>query len=820
MPAPNHPLPPLETLANGLRVSLRHAPHLKRCAATLRVAAGSHDVPLAWPGLAHFLEHLLFLGTERFPVEQGLMAYVRAQGGQLNARTCERATEFFFELPASAFAGGLERLCEMLAQPRMSLEDQHREREVLHAEFIAWSRDATAQRQFALFDGLHAAHPLRAFHAGNRYSLNLPNNAFQQALQQFHREYYQAGQMVLSLAGPQPLEELRALAERYGSCLPSGQHLEQTAPPALMATGNQTYQQLSGQRLDLLFALERLPAGATAAVDFLCTWLQSAKPGGLLAELQQRQLAHSLKATLLYEFAGQALLHLEFDLTSVAASAPVQVRELLTEWLGFFSAQADWAPLREEYALLQQRQIEVASALELSRRDSRQAADGLDESGLAALKQVLKQLQPQAVEHFSHDWRLPPANPFLRSTIEAPRAGLIRGQTSAHRGLRTFAQDRSRGRKESSALSFSQALPADPSGSALTLRWQLASPAPMGLHARLLRSLATLRDDARQAGVELNFTFCGKDWLLKLHGLPSPMPAVLLQALKALGRPAESFWQEQASVNAEAPLLPIRQLLKAFSEQPQPDSPAQPDPEALQALWASARWDGLGLALPAAIQEALSRTLQQMPGTADATLCWPVPAGTGQQWQNLPGSAGEHALLLFYPVPSASLADEAAWRLLGQLCQTPFYQRLRVELQLGYGVFSAVRQRNGRTGLLFGVQSPGATVTEILQHIAQFLEHLPEQLQALDEPSWNDQRQALAQQLQPATLPQEQAMELLWQAKLAGHSSDYLPQLQGCIEALTPTIVTQAARQLREAAGGCSALSNRPCSGAPWQVAE
>jgi len=69
MPAPNHPLPHLETLANGLQVSLRHAPHLKRCAAALRVAAGSHDVPPAWPGLAHFLEHLLFLGTElRSPV--------------------------------------------------------------------------------------------------------------------------------------------------------------------------------------------------------------------------------------------------------------------------------------------------------------------------------------------------------------------------------------------------------------------------------------------------------------------------------------------------------------------------------------------------------------------------------------------------------------------------------------------------------------------------------------------------------------------------------------------------------------------------------
>ncbi|MGE8287834.1 MAG: insulinase family protein, partial [Stenotrophomonas sp.] len=83
MPALNHPLPHVETLANGLRVSLRHAPHLKRCAAALRVSAGSHDVPLAWPGLAHFLEHLLFLGTERFPAGQGLMAYVRGQGGQL-----------------------------------------------------------------------------------------------------------------------------------------------------------------------------------------------------------------------------------------------------------------------------------------------------------------------------------------------------------------------------------------------------------------------------------------------------------------------------------------------------------------------------------------------------------------------------------------------------------------------------------------------------------------------------------------------------------------------------------------------------------------
>ncbi|SEB44357.1 pyrroloquinoline quinone synthesis related protease (pqqF). Metallo peptidase. MEROPS family M16A [Pseudomonas saponiphila] len=819
MPALNHPLPHLQTLANGLRVSLRHAPHLKRCAAALRVCAGSHDAPPAWPGLAHFLEHLLFLGTERFPVEQGLMAHVRNQGGQLNAKTCERATEFFFELPPSALAAGLERLCDMLAHPRLDLDDQRREREVLHAEFIAWSRDQAAQRQFALFDGLSGAHPLRAFHAGNRYSLNLASRGFQQGLQQFHREYYQAGQMTLSLVGPQPLEELRALAERYGATLARGQHLDQRRPPALLPCGTRSYQQLEAQRLDLLFAFEQLPEGAAPALDFLCTWLQSAKPGGLLAGLQQRQLAQSLKAQTLYEFAGQALLHLQVNLSTRAATAAAQVSELVGDWLGFFRAQGDWPELREEYALLRQRPLQVASALALAQRDSRQTVDELNEQGIAALKAVLAQLQPQVVDNFSSEWHLPAANPFLRSPAEAPRAGLIRGQTSAHRGLRTFAQDRSRSRRETSALHLSQALPTDGHDGALILRWRLASPAPAGLHERLLHSLAPLRSDAAQAGVQLSFASAGEDWMLTLSGLQQPLPAVLQQALKQLTQPADSFWQENPAPLDEAPLMPIRQLLRAFSEQPQAVGSRSAQVSDLQALWADAHWDGLALGLPAGIQEALGRVLQRMPGTADVGLCQPPAAEASRRWQSLPGDAGEQALLLFCPTPGPNLADEAAWRLLGQLCQTPFYQRLRVELQLGYAVFSAVRQRNGQTGLLFGVQSPSATLSEILQHVEQFLQQLPEYLRTLDEAFWNQQRQALAQQFQASLLPLEQAAQWLWQAKLAGHPSDYLTQLHASILALTPDAVIQAARVL-QAAGGWTLLANGPCPGAPWQEAQ
>ncbi|MBC2654482.1 pyrroloquinoline quinone biosynthesis protein PqqF [Pseudomonas sp. MSSRFD41] len=819
MPAPNHSLPHLETLANGLQVSLRHAPHLKRSAAALRVAAGSHDVPQAWPGLAHFLEHLLFLGTERFPAERGLMAYVRAQGGQLNASTGERSTEFFFELPSNAFAGGLERLCDMLARPRLDLAEQRREREVLHAEFLAWSRDANAQRQFALCDGLSATHPLRAFHAGNRYSLNLANPAFQQGLWQFHRDFYRAGQMTLSLAGPQSLAELRALAERYGSGLPAGPRQQQIAPVPLLASTASNYQRFDGQRLDMLFALEGLPEGAGVALDFLCTWLQSDKPGGLLAKLQQQSLAHSLKAQARYEFAGQALLHLELDLGQAPSEAPAQIRQRVLDWLGFFSAQGDWPHLREEYALLQQRRLQVGSALELARRDSRHTAQELGADGLLALKALLRQLQPQVVDDLSGDWQLPPANPFLRGAIEAPQAGLIRGQSSKHRGLRTFAQDRSRGRRDNPALSFSQALPTDTDTAQLLLRWRLASPAPSGLHRRLQHSLAALAGDARQAGVELSFSSCGMDWLLQLHGLQQPMPAVLQQALRQLGQPSPEFWQA-GRIDVETPPMPLRQLLETFAEQPLPDSGTTLNAEALQALWATARWDGLALGVPPHGQDAFARALQRMPGTADTNLNQAPQPGTGHVWQTVPMDSAEQALLLFCPSPSSLLADEAAWRLLGQLCQTPFYQRLRVELQLGYGVFSAVRQLDGRTGLLFGVQSPNASLGEILGHLEQFFLRLPEQLQALDAQAWLDQRQVLAQQLLPSQLPQQQAAQLLWQARLAGHPSDYLERLQAHIEALTPAQVIQAARQLQHASGGWKALANGSCPGSPWQAAK
>ncbi|WP_248732932.1 pyrroloquinoline quinone biosynthesis protein PqqF [Pseudomonas sp. MWU13-2517] len=788
MPAPAYPHHRHLTLANGLRVSLRHASRLKRCAAVVRVAAGSHDVPLAWPGLAHFLEHLLFLGNERFPASEGLMAYVQRHGGQVNASTRERTTDFFFELPMSTFADGLERLAEMLAHPRLAIEDQLREREVVHAEFVAWSQDAEAQRQVALLEGLADDHPLRGFHAGNRDSLAVESASFQQALKQFHADFYQSGQMTLSLAGPQPLEELEALARRFGEQLTSGERRPQAAAPALMPGQTRSYWHTADGHLHHVIACD-VPR---QALDFLCAWLNTSAPGGLLAELKTRKLASALHARVMYHFAGQALLDIDF-VPGIHADSAALIETLLYDWMSFF-AHSDWSSLREEFALLAARQLQVQGALELARHESEE----LSEHSVTALKALLDSLH---LEPARHTWQLPPNNPFLRPPVKEERAGLIRGQTSAHRGLRTFAQDRSRGRREVSALTFSKALADDTDEGALYLHWRFDSSVPAGLE----NALQSLRENAHQAGVELSFETLANDWLVKMTGLHEPMPTVLEALAHHLSLPAQALTPSNAT-----PLIAIRELLKAL---PACCAGARPPAGEMPVSWDTARWQGLGLGLPAACEALIKTAAARLPGQPATIECPSQSMGGQHLWHAVKTASSEAALLLFCPAPTQFMADEAAWRLLGHLLQTPFYQRLRVELQVGYAVFSGIRQINGQTGLLFGVQSPSVSLANIVEHLQTFLRQLPSLIEGSADLGCED----LAQQL--TALSVAQAAEQLWHARLAGHPSGYLEQLQQLIRTRTRKDLLLAAQQLNTASGGWRCVANGPSINDGWQTA-
>ncbi|MFJ4372255.1 pyrroloquinoline quinone biosynthesis protein PqqF [Pseudomonas japonica] len=749
-------------LSNGLRVRLLHAPHLKRCAALLRVEAGSHDAPLAYPGLAHFLEHLFFLGTTRFPVDEAhaapvgaglpakgarsgpgpqrnqgplrapfagkpaptisahscgeaLMRYVQRQGGQLNASTRERSTEFFFEVPLTAMAGALERLCDMLAHPLLTLERQRAEREVIHAEWVAWSANAEAQRQYALLRSVSAQHPLSGFHAGNRDTLPVDEPAFQQALGDFHQRFYQAGQMLLSLSGPQPLEELERLAQQYGGLFAAGGRVAQETPPPLL-DGPLQAPRIDGQ-LDLLLAHEHLPEGAAAAIEYLATWIADSRPGGLVAELRERGWLEDFSFASLYEFAGQALLHAKVKLTPAADADEVEA--LLRDWLAFFR-DADQRDLRQEYQRLQAARELSASALELARRDS------------TALPPSTQVIAHPGVSR--QPWRLPEPEPLLAALVPSLAAVVV-----------------------PAGLNISPVLPASRQYAALCIRWQYDAPAE-----HLRDALKPLIERARRAAVELQWSRAADSWQLRCAGAPAPVLAVVGQALAMLEQPP-------AAGPGDAPaLIPIRQLMEQLAHHlPSPTSTG---------------WTALATGFDAAAQNVLSHLLQSISAVPAQPR---TPVLEPGRWHCQGEAAGEHALLLFNPVPTH---EEATWRLLAQLIQGPFYERLRSELQLGYAVFSAYRQIQGHNGLMFGVQSPSADHGEILGHLRDFF--------ARPAPVLASAGEALAGQFSEPVMGNAEVAEWLWQAHLAGNADARLEALADAILQVDQAAIDRAWAQL------------------------
>ena len=709
------------TLANGLQLTLRHAPRLKRSAAALRVHAGSHDAPRQWPGLAHFLEHLFFLGTTRFPLEDGLMRYVQALGGQVNASTGERTTDFFFEVPPAALAGGLERLCQMLAEPDLGIERQHREREVIHAEFIAWSRNPQAQQQFALLQSVAGGHPLSGFHAGNRHTLALRNIAFQQALTGFHQCFYQGGQITLSLCGPQPLDELEQLGRQYAGLFATGALAPQGVPPALAA--NQS----------LLFAHEGLPAGAEQALKLLMANLADNRPGSWLDALERRGWLKGVKVEKLYAFAGQLLWHIDLKLGAQASTD--EALKLLHGWFDFIRHAAP-TPLNSAFNLLQQRRERSASALELARRDSAgQPFAALDEQALAALEALLAQLPCRAYGQ----WQLPAAEPLLLEELPSSRTAAL-----------------------PPALSISNLLPPARQYAALYLRWQVPSALHQQLHGLLERALHPLQVRCEQACVQLQFSATGEYWQLRCAGHPAAVIRATGQALALLRAP--SRWQPAPPEALN--LIPIRALINQLPDavlgtRPEATPPSTFDQALLDDAWQHSHWQGLAAGFDSGAAQALGAVLQHCPGQGAA----PMPAAlwAGHRWQHAKVAGSEHALLLFCPLPADR---QASGRLLAQLLQGPVYQRLRVELQLGYAVFSTFRQVEGIGGLLFGVQSPHASQAEILGHLRALLS----QGVTLD----TDARQALAEQFDEPAMTNAEVAEWAWQTHLATQPGDLL----------------------------------------------
>ena len=104
-------------LVNGLEVLLVSDPKADQSAAALSVEVGSWDDPKQYPGMAHFREHVLFMGSHTYPSENEFSKMIADHNGQTNAYTGSDRTVYRFSCKTEGFLAILDRFSHFFIDP-------------------------------------------------------------------------------------------------------------------------------------------------------------------------------------------------------------------------------------------------------------------------------------------------------------------------------------------------------------------------------------------------------------------------------------------------------------------------------------------------------------------------------------------------------------------------------------------------------------------------------------------------------------------------------------------------------------------------------
>lgn len=201
------------TLDNGMVVLLVSDAQATKSLAALTLPVGSLENPTEQPGLAHYLEHMVLMGSKRYPQPDNLAEFLKKHGGSHNASTASYRTAFYLEVENDALQPAVDRLADAIAEPLLDPVNADRERHAVNAELtMARSRDGLRMSQVNA-ETLNPLHPSSRFAGGNLETLSdKPGSKLHDALKAFYHRYYSANLMKAVIYGNQPMPELEKIA--------------------------------------------------------------------------------------------------------------------------------------------------------------------------------------------------------------------------------------------------------------------------------------------------------------------------------------------------------------------------------------------------------------------------------------------------------------------------------------------------------------------------------------------------------------------------------------------------------------------------------
>lgn len=334
-------------LENDLQVLLVSDPGIEKSAVALSVAVGSFQEPKEFGGLAHYLEHMLFMGTKSYPEVGGYGEFVTLNGGTQNAYTELDHTNFMVAVNNDAYDQALSRFSGFFYEALLNEDYADKERNAVHSE---WSMKSPNDWVIlAQLEGktLNPDHPISQFNWGNLESLkDSGDQKLQEALLDFYNRYYSANLMKSAMISNLPIAEMKLLAKRHFSKIPN-KHTPKPIIKVPVATAEQLKKivhyvpQADMKQLSLHFVIDNNADEFAVKPNGYVNYLMANEmPGTLASELRDAGFSEAVYSTYeADEYGNSGSFILYIDLTETGVQNRDKVMGAVVKYLSLLREQ-------------------------------------------------------------------------------------------------------------------------------------------------------------------------------------------------------------------------------------------------------------------------------------------------------------------------------------------------------------------------------------------------------------------------------------------------------------------------------------------------
>ncbi|MEB3289399.1 MAG: pitrilysin family protein [Leptolyngbya sp.] len=287
-------------LENGLTLIHQEIAATPVVVADVWVKAGAGAEPSEWAGMAHFLEHMIFKGTDRLP--PGMFDYaIETQGGMTNAATSHDYAHFFITIAADMLPATLPYMAELLLHAAIPADEFMRERQVVLEEIRQAQDDPDWLGYQAMVDQVYQGHPYGRPVLGTAEILQRRSP---EEMRCFHQSHYQPQNMTVVITGGLPLDPAVEMVRHAFRAFPS----PAPCPSPTVASLPQiqsvhrdilTLPRLEQARLSMAWLGPGVEDLSTAfGLDLLSALLAQGRSSRLVRELrEERQLVQDVAAS-------------------------------------------------------------------------------------------------------------------------------------------------------------------------------------------------------------------------------------------------------------------------------------------------------------------------------------------------------------------------------------------------------------------------------------------------------------------------------------------------------------------------------------------